>query len=117
MKKSLIACVFAFSSLSAASAAEFTGGWATTTFLNVPYGDLNLSHPAGAQVMLQRIQFAARRVCGGIPDIREIKERWYFKACVEDATDEAVEELDIPLVTSLHFDDRANARFAYDDRR
>lgn len=111
MKKSLIACVFAFSSLVPATAGEFRDAWATTSYLRVPYADINLSHPAGAEVMLQRIEFAARRVCGGIPDIREIKERFYFKACVAEATDHAVDELGIPLVSSLHFGSRTE-RFA-----
>ena len=111
MKKSLIACVFTFASLSAATAAEFRDGWASTTYLRVHYADINLSHPFGAEVMLQRIEFAARRVCGGLPDIREIKERFYFKACVAEATEQAVEELGIPLVSSLHFGARAE-RFA-----
>jgi UrcA family protein len=103
MKKSLIACVLAFSCLSFAAQAHDDNHFAAhLVSLDVPYGDLNLANPYGAEVMLQRIQFAARKVCGGLPDIREIRERQYFAACVGDAVEGALAELRAPLVSSLY---------------
>lgn len=114
MKKSLIACVLAFSSFSLVAHAQPGDGWATIGYLDVSYGDLNLSNPMGAEVMLSRIKFAATRVCGGLPDIRELRERMNFKKCVRVATEDAVGQVDAPLLTALYNEHNAtDTRFAY----
>ncbi len=113
MKKSLIACAFAFSSLPLVAHAQPVDGWGRLESLDVFYGDLNLSNPAGAEVILNRINFAATRVCGGLPDIRELRERTQFKACVRVATEEAISEVNAPLVSALYDDDMSRQRWAY----
>lgn len=101
MKKSLIACALAFLSFPLAAQAhpthEDTNGY-VIDFLDVYYGDLNLAHPAGADVLLSRIKFAARQVCGGLPDIREVRERRHFKRCAHRAIAEAVDQVGSPLL-------------------
>jgi len=113
MKKSLIACALAFSILPLAAHAEpaaqmdpsAIGTRAAVDFLDVVYGDLNLTNAAGAKVLYSRIKFAATRVCGGLPDIREVQERRNFKSCLQTATNDAVQQVDAPLVTALFFED------------
>jgi UrcA family protein len=101
MKKSLIAAVLAFSSLPFVAEARPDANL-VTSHIEVPYGDLNLSHPAGASMMLTRIKQAATRVCGGHPDSRDLRSRAAFKLCVRAAVNEALRQLNAPLVTALH---------------
>ena len=117
MKKSLIAVALAFMSL--APAVQAQPGYTDTSslsvaYLEVSYADLNLRSSAGANVMLNRIKFAARKVCGGEPDFVDIPMRHFFKGCVLRATDDAVDQLGAPLVTSLYMHDQElNTRLAY----
>jgi len=99
MRKSLIA-VAAFACLSTAAIAAPNSD--DRMALEVPYADLNLDHPAGAQVMLQRIKFAAQRVCGGRPDMVDLRGFTLFKRCFHAAMDNAVAQLNAPLVTALY---------------
>ncbi|MEQ1865442.1 MAG: UrcA family protein [Micropepsaceae bacterium] len=109
MKKPMVACALAFLSFSFVANAEPVrlGVEGTAPYASVPYGDLNLSNPAGAKVMMQRITFAATRMCGGTPDIREIRERVMFKSCVHEAKNDAVHQLNTPLVTELFLEEKA----------
>ena len=108
MKKPMVACALAFLSFSFVANAETVRfGVGEVPYASVPYGDLNLSNPMGAKVMMQRITFAATRMCGGTPDIREIRERVVFKSCVYEAKNEAVHQLNTPLVTELFLEEKA----------
>jgi UrcA family protein len=51
--------------------------------------------------MLKRIRHAAAQVCGGEPDLRELRERRYFKHCVRATTKDAVRQVDAPLLSAL----------------
>jgi UrcA family protein len=61
----------------------------------VSYADLNLESEAGAQTLLRRIKFAARRVCG-VNDIGvlAIEFRAQLHRCAEQATARAVADVD-----------------------
>ncbi len=108
MKKSLLACAFALSCLPLAAHAEpsAAGARIAIDFLDVTYGDLNLSNRTGAETLYSRIKFAATRVCGGLPDIREMQERRNFKTCLKTATNDAVQQVDAPLLTALFIEDK-----------
>lgn len=96
MKKFLIAAIAA----SVMSGAAYAGtGNASRT---VSYGDLDLGRPAGAQSMLRRINNAAESVCGGRADFRALKAMAANKACIREATANALLDLNAPLVTSIH---------------
>lgn len=98
MKTTFIAAAFAlsgFAALTPSLANDFPEA-------RVPYSDLNLASPAGAQAMLNRIKAAASRVCGGTPDNREIAQKQFYRGCVKVATDRAVAQLNAPMVTALH---------------
>jgi len=66
----------------------------------VKYGDLNVSSPAGAQVLLKRIEAAANTACGGAPDIRQLNQRASFEACRRSAVARAVVAVDSPMLTA-----------------
>jgi UrcA family protein len=69
--------------------------------LDVTYSDLNLENPAGAQVMFRRIKQAASKVCGGMPSQRMAMEMRNYRICVRMAVEDAVRQLNAPLVTAL----------------
>jgi len=115
MKKLLLASALAFSTLPVVAHAEPVDDWGVS-YLDVPYGDLNLDRPEGAAIMLNRVKLAARRVCGNHTDLRELREHRMFKICVREAVEEALDEVDLPPVTSLYRHETGE-RLAYEDSR
>ena len=83
------------------AAATLVGGFATpaaaaeeTVSVVVPYGDLDVAAPAGADALTQRIDAAAEKVCHR-PDIRDLKGMVAFEACKADALAGAMEQLSL----------------------
>lgn len=68
----------------------------------VPLGDLELGRASGAQAALDRIRFAARKVCGPRPSPLQVLATQNDRACVALAIDNAVAALDAPQVTARH---------------
>ena len=64
----------------------------------VGYQDLNLSTPAGVQVLYKRIQVAAKQVCGEVP-VRDVRELRAHQACVNHAVTDAVVTINNQLLT------------------
>jgi UrcA family protein len=72
----------------------------TVPSVTVRYGDLDIGSPAGARVLLTRIQAAADTACGRAPDIRRL-DRWaYFEACRRSAVTRAVAQVGSPMLTA-----------------
>ena len=69
--------------------------------ISVQYADLNLNHAAGANMLLQRINSAAVRACGGAPDIRLPAQRSAFDQCRKAAVSQAVAEVNSPVLTAM----------------
>ena len=67
----------------------------------VKYGDLDLTHAAGAAVLYQRLNQAARKVCAplDIPQSAITKSEPY-KACLSKAISGAVAKIDKPEFTA-----------------
>jgi UrcA family protein len=59
----------------------------------VRYDDLNLTTAVGADEMKHRIDFAAKSVCGGTPDIRDLGATWEFEKCLSGAESAALAQL------------------------
>ena len=55
--------------------------------ITVSFSDLDISRPAGAQILLQRIQTAARSVCGGSSDLRELAAYRLAQTCMKDTVE------------------------------
>jgi UrcA family protein len=69
----------------------------------VSYADLNLASPAGAERMLDRIERAAEKACGGRgTQNRLLEERYVFRDCVRAAVADAVFGLNAPMVTAAY---------------
>jgi len=68
--------------------------------VSVHYGDLNLATDAGAQTLLQRLNAAGRRVCGGRTSPRSIMMYQLRRACIREKVSTAVAELGSPVVTA-----------------
>jgi UrcA family protein len=69
--------------------------------IKVQTGDIDLSKPAGAAVMLQRIHNAASKICGPAPtDWLHFGAQ--YKACLKETSDRAVARLDSPMVTAMN---------------
>jgi UrcA family protein len=73
----------------------------TVPSVSVKYGHPNIGSPAGAQVLLKRIQAAANTVCGGAPDIRQLNQLASFEACRRSAVARAVAAVDSPMLTAM----------------
>lgn len=116
MKKMLITAFAAAAALSSAAYAEprTSAVHAETGALSlrVSYGDLDLSRPAGAKVMLRRIKNAADQVCGGKPNLRNLAQARSYRQCIRESTENAVFALNEPLVTAIHADRVGNGGFA-----
>jgi UrcA family protein len=69
--------------------------------VSVKYGDLNIGSPAGAQMLLKRIEAAANTACGGAPDIRQLNQWTSFEACRRSAVARAVVAVDSPMLTAV----------------
>src|SRR5271154_1506917 len=67
--------------------------------ISVRFGDLNVGSPAGAKVLLRRIEAAANIACGGAPDIRRLDQLGGFEACRRSAVARAVVAVDSPMLT------------------
>jgi len=64
----------------------------------VTYQDLNLNSEAGAKALYQRIQAAARQVCGNV-EIRDLPGVRAHEACVDKAVSDAVASVNSQRLT------------------
>ncbi|HEX4710659.1 UrcA family protein [Phenylobacterium sp.] len=65
----------------------------------VSYADLDLSRPAGADVMIARIRRAAALVCDN-ETVAELRRVQQSRACMSEAMNAAFMQLGAPLVTA-----------------
>jgi UrcA family protein len=74
----------------------------------VYYGDLNLNAAQDAKIMLQRIERAAKKACGGHATFSSYTGSLdhTFEECRGNAVQRAVKELGAPLVTRIYSEAR-----------
>ena len=72
--------------------------------VTVSYAELDLSKPAGAEVLYERLQQAAAKVCGFYrsPNLVPVPNKMDKQACYADALSRAVAQIDAPLVKEHH---------------
>jgi UrcA family protein len=68
----------------------------------VRYGDLNLNSSAGIAALFHRVHQAAEQVCGGEVDRRELERAARWEACVNQATERAVDSINVPALTQYY---------------
>jgi len=72
--------------------------------ITVSFRDLDISRTEGAKTLYQRIQSAAREVCGH-PGA-DLIEAQVWRACYRNATADAVRKVNSPLLTAVHRGDK-----------
>jgi UrcA family protein len=74
----------------------------------VHYGDLNLNAEHDARIMLQRIERAAKKACGGHAAFSSYTGSLdpTFEECLAKAIQRAVKQLGAPLVTHIYSETR-----------
>jgi UrcA family protein len=74
----------------------------------VYYGDLKIDTEQGAKIMLQRVERAAKKACGGHPTSSSITHLsdHMFDVCRRDAVQRAVKQLGAPLVTRIYSEEK-----------
>ena len=74
----------------------------------VYYGDLNLNAEEDAKIMLQRIEGAAKKACGGHATFSSITGALdhTFEECRERAIKRTVKQLGAPMVTRIYSEAR-----------
>jgi UrcA family protein len=74
----------------------------------VYYGDLNLNSEQDAKIMLERIEQAAKKACGGHPTFSSYTGRLddTFDECRSEAVARTVNQLGAPVVTRLYSETR-----------
>jgi UrcA family protein len=70
--------------------------------MNVSYADLNIDSPAGVKVLYSRLRSAARRVCAPFDDGQQRTINFHFRACVKNALDSAVAQVNKPTLSAMH---------------
>jgi UrcA family protein len=68
----------------------------------VRFGDLDITKPAGAQILYHRIQAAAHQVCADYTS-RELTRMVAAQTCVNRAIDAAVRKVNAAALTELRF--------------
>jgi UrcA family protein len=91
------ATLFAGAALASGTAG---GGDQTARSIAVRYADVNLATVAGATTLYQRIQGAARLVCGG--EDRSLAAQHAWEQCYQNAVAEAVTRVNSPTLTAVH---------------
>jgi UrcA family protein len=102
------ACAIAAMSVAGAAMAQGEADAARSVYreqvaVPVTYGDLDLSSPDGAQVMLHRLHEAALNACGA-DDGSVTPYKWaiHRSNCYHRSMDQAVADLGAPTVTQLY---------------
>ena len=73
------------------------------TSVSVSYGDLNLTRPKDASIVLRRLRTAALEACGASDvSLREYRESVERSGCYVASLNRAVNALDAPLVSGLY---------------
>ena len=74
----------------------------------VYYGDLDLNAEQDAKIMLQRIEQAAKKACGGHPTFSSYTGRLdsTFRECRNEAIARTLKQLGAPTVTRIYFEGR-----------
>jgi UrcA family protein len=63
----------------------------------VHYGDLDLSTPEGVNILRRRIDSAARTVCSGDAQWRDLGWELQYRGCIRTATDKALDKVQLAL--------------------
>jgi len=97
-----VALALAGSLFALSFAATAHAGAPAAPALEVKVGDLDLNNPAGVSKLYRRLQIAAQKVCGPSEATGTRLVSREQRACVTDAVDGAVRQLNRPALTAYH---------------
>lgn len=104
MKQLLLWALIVPASLSASSvfaASTLAEPMGHVPSVTVHFADLNIKQEAGAQELLDRITYAARKACGPRPEMGELYLMGKWDDCVNDAMSRAIANVHSPIVKRL----------------
>jgi UrcA family protein len=100
------AFVLAISCLAAASASARTPQQMTVSgdfrSIVVTYADLDIDRAEGAAALVNRIDHAARAICGPAPVAQDLYNHMTYRDCMSSSTRMAVRRVDAPRVTDAY---------------
>ena len=85
-----------FCALALTAAPALAGGMNRQHSVVVSYGDLDVSHSAGARALLYRLDRAATHICGVVPDSRDLGRATLHKSCKKAVVGAAVARIGNP---------------------
>lgn len=68
----------------------------------IAYDDLDISHPQGLEMLYSRIQYAAMDVCDYDRLHKELSRQRRPAECYHAAVDNAIKQVNQPMLTALH---------------
>jgi len=68
----------------------------------VDYSDLDLTNQSGLKVLYARLQYAAERACGSVPESRSLQAHATFDKCYDQALNNAVVDVNDATLTAMH---------------
>ncbi len=81
------------------AATAHAGTFRQTRHQTVSFADLDLTRPEGLDALRARISAAASAVCGGTPDVREMRQWQNYQSCAKQAADTAMADVLATLTT------------------
>jgi UrcA family protein len=82
----------------------------STPTMTVSFAELDITKPAGLQVLYRRIENAAKIVCGVDSPPQALARTRQARECYKTAVDDAVRQINRPTLTALH---RAKTRSSF----
>jgi UrcA family protein len=76
----------------------------------VSYQDLDLSRPADARTLYQRLEHAAAAACSEAPSAAELSRHLAWSRCYDTALDSAVLQVRSPELLAIHRSSRASSQ-------
>jgi UrcA family protein len=70
--------------------------------VKVSYGDLDLAHAQGAQVLIDRVRQASQIACGESPSLANLEQTQAYRSCVVSTADQAIASVGEPMVTAMY---------------
>ena len=102
-----VVAAFGVAALSFAAASAQAGDQSDAAVAKsvVNYTDLDLSNPADARSLYERLQRASARVCSDYKDLRSLAMKRAYDACYEKSLSRAVDEVNHTAVTAMFAND------------
>jgi UrcA family protein len=100
LKQIIIASLAAAAAIGAASSAQAQTPASDIQSVTVSVAGLDMRSDSGARILLQRIETAAGKVCGGEPTLA-LDRKQQFQPCVRKVTARTVSGLNYPRLAAL----------------